>query len=405
MRIPPLVETWLLRPRAIVSMVGLMPPMKELLRFARRKRPDMLRLLERLVRTESPSNDKAAVDCCGQILAAEWQRRGATVEFLRQKHRGDHLLVNTRLGPASSSGQILLLGHFDTVYDMGTLKLMPWRVTGGRARGPGVFDMKAGLTIALFAAQALRELRIAPKKSIVCLWTTDEEIGSESSRKFIEREARLSDAVLVLEPATGLDGKVKTARKGVGTAEIIVTGRAAHAGLNPEAGINAVHELALQIERIMRLNQPKRGTTVSVNVVEGGGRTNVIADHARGLIDLRVTTTAEARALEKRLHALKPILPGAKIAIRGGINRPPMERKNAAALFRHAQVLADELGMELGESFVGGGSDGNFTAALGVPTLDGLGCAGEGAHAQHENIVLSALPARVALVAGLIASL
>lgn len=388
--------------------------MNELLRLARRRQPELLRVLERLVRTESPSNDKAFVDRCGRLLAAEWRRRGARVEFLRQKHRGDHLLVDTRLGPVrpqgqlfstAAGGQILLLGHMDTVYDAGTLQRMPWRMAGGRACGPGVFDMKAGLAIALFAVELLRELRIAPKKRVVCLWTSDEEIGSASSRKFIEREARRSIAVLVLEPSTGLDGKVKTARKGVGEAEIIVTGRAAHAGLNPEDGINAVHELALQIERIMRLNDPKRGATLSVNVMEGGSRSNVIADRARALVDLRATTMAGARALEQKLHALRPILPGAKLEIRGGISRPPMERKNSAALYRHAQVLADEMGLELGESFVGGGSDGNFTAALGIPTLDGLGGVGEGAHAPHENILLRALPARVALIAGLLASL
>jgi glutamate carboxypeptidase len=379
--------------------------MRELLRLARRRQAELLRVLERLVRSESPSENKAAVDRCARLLAAEWRRRGARVEFLRQKHRGDHLLVDTRLNTSKSHGQVLLLGHMDTVYDLGALKRMPWRVSGGRARGPGVFDMKSGLTIALFAVQLLREMHIAPKKRIVCLWTSDEEIGSESSQRFIEREARRSDAVLVLEPATGRDGKVKTARKGVGSAEIVVTGRAAHAGLNPEAGVNAVHELALQIEKIMRLNDPRRGTTVSVNVIEGGGRTNVIADRAQAQIDLRATTLAEARALEKKLHALRPILPGAKIAISGGVHRPPMERKTAAALFRHAQLLADEMGMELGESFVGGGSDGNFTAALGIPTLDGLGGIGEGAHASHENIILRALPARVALVAGLLASL
>ncbi|MBI1750026.1 MAG: M20 family metallopeptidase [Acidobacteria bacterium] len=382
-----------------------MPPMKDLLRLARRRQPELLRVLERLVRSESPSNNKAAVDRCGRLLAAEWRRRGARVEILRQKHRGDHLLVDTRLGLEKPQGQIFLLGHIDTVYDLGTLQLMPWRIAGGRAYGPGIFDMKSGLAIALFAVQILRELRMAPKKRVVCLWTSDEEIGSESSRKFIEREAKRSDAVLVLEPASGLDGRVKTARKGVGDAEIIVTGRAAHAGLNPEDGVNAVHELALQIERIMRLNDPERGTTVNVNVMEGGSRSNVIADRARAVVDLRATTMAEARALEKKLHALRPILPGAKLEIRGGIGRPPLERKVAAALLRHAQILADEMGMELGEAFVGGGSDGNFTAALGIPTLDGLGGIGEGAHAQHENIVIRALPARVALIAGLLATL
>ncbi|MCL5286515.1 MAG: M20 family metallopeptidase [Acidobacteria bacterium] len=391
--------------RAIVSMGIAMMPMKEFLRLARRHQPEFLRVLERLVRAESPSNNKAAVDRCGRLFATEWRRRGARLEFFKQKHRGDHLFVDTCLGPARPQGRILLLGHMDTVYNIGTLEKMPWRVAGGRARGPGVFDMKTGLTIALFAVQILRELRITPKKRVVCLWTTDEEIGSESSRKWIEREARRSDAVLVLEPASGLDGRVKTGRKGVGEAELVVTGRAAHAGLNPEAGINAVHELALQIEKIMRLNAPQRGTTVSVNVVEGGSRSNVIADRARALVDLRAKTMAEARAIEKRLHALKPILRGAKLEIRGGIGRPPMERKAAAALYRHAQVLADDMGIELGESFVGGGPPNNFTAALGVPTLDGLGGVGEGAHASHENILLRALPARVALIAGLLASL
>ena len=382
-----------------------MAPMRELLRLARRRQPEILRVLERLVRTESPSNDKAAVDRCTRLLAAEWRRRGARVEFFRQKHRGDHLFVDVRLGAARPQGQILLLGHVDTVYDLGTIQRMPWRIAGGRAFGPGIFDMKAGLAIAFFAAQLLRELRIAPKKRIVCLWTSDEEVGSESARKFIEREAQRSDSVLVLEPAAGPDGKVKTARKGVGEAEIIVTGRAAHAGLNPEAGINAVHEMALQIARIMRLNEPKRGTTVSVNVLQGGSRSNVIPDRARALVDLRATTMAQARALEKKLHALTPILRGAKLEISGGINRSPMERKNSAALFRHAQVLADDMGLELGESFAGGGSDGNFTSALGVPTLDGLGGVGEGAHAMHEHILLRALPARVALIAGLLMSL
>jgi glutamate carboxypeptidase len=262
--------------------------------------------------------------------------------------------------------------------------------------------MKSGLVIALFAVQLLREMRITPKKRIVCLWTSDEEIGSESSQRFIEREARRSDAVLVLEPATGREGKVKTARKGVGFAEISVTGRAAHAGLNPEAGVNAVHELALQIEKIMRLNRPQSGTTVSVNVIEGGGRINVIADRARAQIDLRATTMASARALEKKLRALKPILPGAKIEITGGVHRPPMERKAAAELYRHAQILADEMGMELGESFVGGGSDGNFTAALEIPTLDGLGAVGAHPHARSEQVAVEAMPDRVALLAGLI---
>lgn len=382
-----------------------MLPMKEILRRARPLQRPMLRVLERLVKCESPSFNKAAVDRCGRVLAAEWRRRGARVELLPQKQRGDHLLVDMRLPSAQPGGQILLLGHMDTVYDCGTLVRMPWKIAGGRAYGPGVFDMKSGLTLALYAVELLRELRIVPRKRIVGLWTSDEEIGSESSRRVIEREARRSDAVLVLEPATSLDGRLKTARKGVGEAELSVTGRAAHAGLHPEQGVNAVHELALQIERMMRLNDPKRGITVNVDIIEGGSRSNVIAERARAVVDLRVTTSAQARALEKKLRALRPILPGAKLEIRGGVNRPPMERKVCAALFRHAQVLADEMGTALGESFVGGGSDGNLTAALGVPTLDGLGGVGEGAHAANESIVLRALPARLALIAGLLATL
>jgi len=382
-----------------------MPPMKELLRLARRRQPQMLRLLERLVRSESPSFDKSAVDRCGQLLAAEWRRRSAHVEILRQKHRGDHLLIDTRLARSGASGQILLLGHFDTVHDLGSLARMPWRVAGGRAFGPGVFDMKAGLAIALFAVDVLREAGLTPRKHVLCLWTTDEEIGSETSRKFIEREALRSDAVLVLEPADGLEGRVKTARKGVGQAEVIVTGRAAHAGLNPEDGVNAVHELALQIGQIMRLNDPARGTTVNVDVIEGGTRSNVIAERARALVDLRVSRMSDARALNRRLLALRPVLPGAQLEIRGGISRAPMERKVAAALYAQAKKLSAQMGVRLGEAFVGGGSDGNLTAALGVPTLDGLGCTGEGAHSANENIILRKLPERVALIAGLLASM
>jgi glutamate carboxypeptidase len=294
----------------------------------------------------------------------------------------------------------------DTVYDVGTLERMPFRVRGGRAYGPGTFDMKGGLVIALFALDALRRAGLSPRKRVVCLWTTDEEIGSESSRAIIEREAKRSDAVLVLEPATGPEGRAKTARKGVGDVEMVVTGRAAHAGLNPEAGVNAVHELALQIARVMEFGEPRRGITVNVDVVEGGTRSNVIAERARAMVDLRVSQARDAARLARKFRALRPILPGAKLEVHGGINRPPMERTpGVERLFRHAQRLAREMDISLGESFVGGGSDGNFTAALGVPTLDGLGAAGEGAHSPGENILVEKLPERVALVAGLLATL
>jgi glutamate carboxypeptidase len=366
----------------------------------------MTRLLSRFVRAESPSFDKAAVDRFGRMVASEWRKRGATVTLLRQRERGDH--VRAEWPPRSGNRartQILVLGHLDTVYETGTLARMPFRVARGRAWGPGTFDMKGGLVIALYAVDALAAAGHWPEKRIVFLWTTDEEIGSESSRGVIEREAKRSEAVLVLEPASGLDGRVKTGRKGVGEIELIVTGRAAHAGLNPEEGINAIEEIALQIARISRWNRPQRGITVNAGVIEGGTRTNVIAERARTLVDLRAAHAGDMRALERKFRALRPFLAGAKLQVLGGFNRPPLERNMSAALYAKARALAKEMGVTLGETFVGGGSDGNFTAALGVPTLDGLGAVGEGAHSLRENIVIRALPERAALLAELLAAL
>jgi glutamate carboxypeptidase len=379
--------------------------MRSLLDWLRPRESAMTRLLGQFVRAESPSFEKAAVDRFGRIVAAEWKRRGASVTLLRQKHRGDHIRAVWHPRKNRSSGQILVLGHLDTVYDVGTIGKMPFRVSRGRAWGPGAFDMKGGLVIALYAVDALAAAAFAPEKHVVFLWTTDEEIGSETSRKVIESEARRSDAVLVLEPALGLEGRVKTGRKGIGEIELIATGRAAHAGLNPEDGINAIEEIALQIARIAQWNQPRRGITVNAGVIEGGTRTNVIADRARALIDVRASRPADMRALEKKFRDLRPILDGAKLEIRGGFGRPPMERKMSAALYTKARVLSKETGMTLGEAFVGGASDGNFTAAVGVPTLDGLGAVGEGAHSPRENIVVRALPERAALLAGLLAAL
>src|ERR1700732_2841555 len=300
----------------------------------------MMRLLGQFVRAESPSFDKSAVDGFGKIVAAEWRRRGAKVTLLRQREQGDHLRVEWNPRGNPSRGQILVLGHLDTVYASGTLARMPFRLSRGRAYGPGVFDMKGGLVIALAAVDALLGTRRTPEKRIVFLWTSDEEIGSETSRAAIEREAKRSDAVLVLEPAAGLDGRVKTGRKGVGEIEIVATGRAAHAGLNPEDGINAIEEIALQISRISRWNQPRRGITVNAGVIEGGTRTNVIPERARVLVDLRAARVEDMRALERKFRALRPILHGAKLEIRGGFNRPPMERKMSAALYVKARALA-----------------------------------------------------------------
>ena len=365
----------------------------------------MTRLLGGFARAESPSFDKAAVDRFGRIVAAEWKWRGTSVTLLRQSHRGDHIRAEWHPRNNRAREQILVLGHLDTVYAAGTIAQMPFRVSRGRAWGPGTFDMKGGLVIALYAVDALAAAGFVPKKRIVFLWTSDEEIGSETSRGVIESEARRSNAVLVLEPALGLDGRVKTGRKGVGEIELIAIGRAAHAGLNPEDGINAIEEIALQIARIAQWTEPRRGITVNAGMIEGGTRTNVIPERARALIDVRASRPEDMRALEQKFRALRPILKGAKLEVRGGFSRPPMERKTSVALYEKARTLSKEMGITLGEAFVGGGSDGNFTAALGVPTLDGLGAIGEGAHSPRENVVVRALPERAALMAGLLASL
>jgi glutamate carboxypeptidase len=373
--------------------------------WLRARETAMTQLLEEFVCAESPSLQKPAVDRFGKIVAREWRRRGAEVTILPQRERGDHIRVEWNLRENRAKGQVLVLGHMDTVYEPGTLARMPFRISKGRAYGPGAFDMKGGLVIALFAVDALVAAGVMPEKRIVFLWTSDEEIGSGSSQAAIEREARRSDAVLVLEPALGLDGRVKSGRKGLGEIEIIARGRAAHAGLNPGDGINAIEEIALQIARVSRWNEPRRGITVNAGVIEGGTRTNVIPEHARVVIDVRATRATDMRALERKFHALRPILRGAKLEIRGGFNRTPMERKIAAALYAKARTLAKEMGIELGEAFVGGGSDGNFTAALGIPTLDGLGAVGESAHSPNEYILIRCLPERAALLAGLLSTI
>jgi glutamate carboxypeptidase len=282
---------------------------------------------------------------------------------------------------------------------------MPFRISAGKAYGPGVFDMKAGLVQALFAFGALKNSAARLRKRLVFLCNSDEEIGSESSRKFIESEARRSDAVFVLEPALGPWGLLKTARKGVGEAEIIVHGRASHAGLAPEEGVNAVHELARQLTRIEKWNDPRRGISVNADIIEGGTRTNVIAESARVVLDLRALHSKDMRRIENRLHALRPILRGARLEVRGGFDRAPLERKSSGALFARAKSLAAQMGLPLGECIAGGGSDGNLTAALGIPTLDGLGAVGDGAHSTGEHILINTLPARAALLAALLATI
>src|SRR5712691_7622516 len=326
---------------------------KEFLRLLKPCLPDMLATLRRFVIAESPSLEKAAADRCCGLIAEEWRKRGARVERITQKHRGDHLRITYSQNKSRPAGQLLVLGHYDTVYSIRTWRKMPFRLSSGRAYGPGTFDMKAGIVQALFAFQALQQNNVIRRKRVVFLWTSDEEIGSESSRKLLEGEARRSDAVFVLEPSFGPRGLLKTARKGVGTAELTVHGRASHAGLAPQEGINAIHELARQLARIEKWNNLRRGVTINAGIVEGGSRTNVIPEHARAALDLRALHVSDMRSLERRLHSLRAIHRGARLEFTGSFDRPPLERKMSATLFARAQLLATEMNLSLGECTVG----------------------------------------------------
>ena len=365
----------------------------------------MLEALEALVVRESPSRDKPALDALASYLAARFSSLGLTFDRLaNESGGGDHLRAT--FGEASDPRTPgLVLCHFDTVWPLGTLARMPFRVEGNHAHGPGGFDMKASLVLCEFALHAIRAQSRRPPRPIVFLFTSDEEIGSPDSRRLIEAEARRSAYVLVMEPPLA-DGRLKTARKGVGRFTLEITGRAAHAGVEPEKGVSAVTELAHQILSVNALADPPAGTTVNVGVVHGGTTTNVVPAHATAEIDVRVTTLDEARRIDAAMPSLRPILPGASLAVRGGFNRPPMERTpQVAALFERAREVGRLVGLDLGEGSTGGGSDGNFTAALGIPTLDGLGTPGAGAHAEHEHVVIDALPVRAALLAELLLAL
>jgi glutamate carboxypeptidase len=379
----------------------------DLQNFCRANADWLIETIESLVRIESPSDDKAAVDRCGAELAKRLEAIGGRVTRLPQRERGDHLRAEFHVGPAEAGPHvptILLLGHFDTVWPIGTLARMPVVHTDGRLHGPGVFDMKAGIGLAMLATRALLETAAPVTHRIVMLWTTDEEVGSATSRAVIEDEARKSNAVFVLEPSLP-GGAVKTARKGVGEYELHVHGIPAHAGIDPSKGASAIHELARQILRLEELHDLERGVSVTVGRVSGGTRTNVVAEDARAVIDVRATTGADAARLDAALRRLVPVDPRTTLTISGGIDRPPLERsEQVIRLYQKARAVASELGLALGEGSTGGGSDGNFTAATGVSTLDGLGAVGDGAHALHEHVEVSLLPDRAALVAGLIAS-
>jgi glutamate carboxypeptidase len=361
----------------------------------------LLEFIEALVAIESPSDDPAAVNTCGAELAKRLEAIGGRVTRIPSSTAGDHL----RASFGEGSRQILLLGHFDTVWPVGQLARMPIKREGGRLHGPGVFDMKAGIALAALATRAVIERDGFDGCQAVMLWTTDEEIGSLTSRALIEAEAVRSEAVLVFEPSLP-GGGLKTSRKGVGQFEMIARGVPAHAGLDPGKGVSAVRELARQITAIDDLQDPAHGVTVTVGVIKGGTRANVVPDEARATIDARANTRADAERVAAALKAVEPHLTGATVEVTGGFQRPPLERTaGVARLFEMARSVAAEIGVTLGEGSAGGGSDGNFTAALGVPTLDGFGAVGDGAHALHEHVDIDALVPRAAVIASLLARL
>jgi len=320
---------------------------------------------------------------------------------------GHHLRCEFKLpGAKSDSGKILVLAHSDTVWPLGTLAQMPLREEQGRLWGPGVLDMKSGIAFFIYAIHTLRMLEIPVRRNILFQVNSDEEVGSETSREFTEEAARQSAMALLVEPGTGLKGKLKTARKGVGDYTVTVKGKASHAGVDYEAGASAVVELARQIPKIAAFTNLKQGTTVNPGVIAGGTRTNVVAAEARVEVDIRIAKAKDAAALDKKFQSLRPVDKRCSIHVEGGLNRPPMERSPAIrSLFQKARACAKELGVRLEESATGGGSDGNFTAALGVPTLDGLGGVGEGAHAANESILLDRIADRTALLALLLSQL
>ncbi|MGA3088886.1 MAG: M20 family metallopeptidase [Terriglobales bacterium] len=375
------------------------------LAYFNERREQIVSDIRELVEIESPSDNKAAVDRLAEVVAEKFSRLGGEIRLHRAKDFGDHLQVNFG---GKSAKPVLLLGHYDTVYPLGTLASMPCRVVGNRLTGPGVLDMKSGIALMLHAIAALQQW-YGQKSSgellrpINVLLVSDEEVGSDCSRKITEALARRAASVLVAEPSYGRQGAVKTARKGVGDYLVKARGKAAHAGLDFEKGVNAIVELARQTERLSGFTDLKRGLTVNVGIVSGGSRTNVVPAEASAQVDVRIARLKDAEAIDKKMRSLRPFNRKCKIEISGGINRPPMERTaGVAALYAQARAIASELGWRLGEASVGGGSDGNFTAGLGIPTLDGLGGVGDGAHAPHEHILLSELPRRAALLAGLI---
>jgi glutamate carboxypeptidase len=372
--------------------------MLDVLRFCSDHADWVLDLTARLARIESPSHDKSAVDRCGAALEPLLRDLGGRVERLPQASAGDHWRAEFGTGPR----RILLLTHLDTVWDHGQTKRMPVEVRDGRLYGPGVYDMKGGVAIGVLAIKALAALGLGPAARVVLLCTSDEEVGSGTSRALIEAEAVQSEAVLVLEPALGA-GAVKTSRKGVGVFTVTVDGVSAHAGAAPGSGASAILEMAHQVIALHAMQDAPRGVSLNVGLVAGGTRSNVVPEQATAEVDVRLATREDAGRLERAIRGLTPVDPRTRITVTGAINRPPMERTaGVAALYATARAVAAEMGLDLEEGGTGGASDGNFTAGLGVPTLDGLGAVGDGAHALHEHVLVSSLAERAALLAGLI---
>ena len=371
------------------------------------RRDEMLVSLAALVDFESPSTDKERLDQLAAHLAEVWRDIGASVTIIENSEHGNHVRV-VYGGPIARDGEPrpgLVLGHFDTVWPVGTTARRPMTTQDGRALGPGVFDMKAGLVIAEYALRGIHDLGLTLPRPIVLLLNSDEEIGSDTSRALIEEQATRSDYVLVLEPAVP-GGALKTARKGVGDFTLEVVGRASHSGAAHQEGESAVEELAQQIVRLHRMTNYDVGTTVNVGVIEGGTRPNVVAAYARARIDVRAWTRQEAGRITDAIRGLQPVNPATTVTVSGGFDRLPMERTpGTVRLFEEARRLGRGLGIDLEERASGGASDGNFTAALGVPTLDGLGAVGDGSHAEHEYIEVASLPERAALLALLLCEL
>lgn len=379
-----------------------------ILRYARQKQKDMIALIREFVECESPSDHPPSVNRFVELMT-ERVKDIARVKLLPAGARyGKHLRCEFKFGSArgADQSQILALGHSDTVWPLGTLAGMPFREGRGRLSGPGTLDMKGGLAFFIFAMRALTELAIPVRRNVLLQVNSDEEVGSETSREWTEEAARRSVAVLVLEPGTGLEGKLKTARKGVGGYTVTVRGRASHAGVDFLNGANAIVEMARQLEKIAGFTRLDRGVTVSAGVVRGGTRSNVVPAECTAEIDIRAPRGRDEAYLERCFGSLKPFDKRCTLKISGGLNRPPLERSaGVRKLFKLASGLAAELGIDLEESSTGGGSDGNFTAALGVPTLDGLGAVGEGAHAVNESILINRIADRTALLAKLVAAI